>query len=677
MSSGTAFEKRTFCRICNAACGALVTVEDDQVVSVKGDRDHPISAGYLCPKGRAMGGLHHHPRRLNQPLIRRGDEIRPVSWDTMFDDLSDQIGASITAAGASAFGMYKGTAHYTETAATPIGPSILAQLGSRSWYTSLTVDCPAVWLVAELILGRGGLFPVPDVDAQLTVLLGTNPIASHGHTFNLSRPKEWLRDRAREGQLWVVDPRRSESADVATGHLAPRPASDYVLLGHLVRELLRDGADREYMEAHTQGGEALATAVEGFTLERVTRQTGIPAGKVEELLAGIRAAGRIAVVTGTGMNFQRNANVSMWLAWMLAAITGSLDRPGGMWFNPGFLTRRDLDTWAPTDGSPEPGPASRPELPGRYGELPCAAIVDEIEAGNLRSLVVLGGNPLIAWPQPERVRTALKKLEVLAVVDTIENEVTELATHVLPAAGQLERDDVPDGAETFGLHAFSMYGRAVFEPAAERRPTWWILARLARRLGLEVPGGIDPDKAEDEEAIAAARGDGGERWAELVRSPTAVVSLERPFGWVLAKVPQERLRLAPEILVQELAETVDPDPDTLLLISRRVLRKNNSTLSDGEGLTRPALAETFLHPADAAELGIEDETMIVITSAHGELRALARLDDRASRGTVSTPHGFIDVNASNLTSVEEVDRLTAMPRLTGLPVTVAPVPPGG
>jgi anaerobic selenocysteine-containing dehydrogenase len=672
-----AVEKRTFCRICNAACGALVTVEGDRVVSVKGDRDHPISGGYLCPKGRAMGGLHHHPRRLDEPLIRDGGATRPVSWDEMFDDLAARIGTSMAAAGPSAFGMYKGTAHYPETAATPIGPSILAQLGSRSWYTSLTVDCPAVWLVAELILGRGGLFPVPDVDTRLTLLLGTNPIASHGHTFNLSRPKEWLRNRARDGQLWVVDPRRSESAEIATGHLAPRPGSDYVLLGHLVRELLRDGADREYMERHTQGGEALAASVEGFTLERVTRQTGIPAEQVGELLAGIRATGRIAVVTGTGMNFQRHANVSMWLAWMLAAVTGSLDRPGGMWFNPGFLTRRELETWTPTDGSAEPGPASRPELPARYGELPCAAIVDEIEAGNLRSLIVLGGNPLIAWPQPERVKAALKKLEVLAVVDTIENEVTELATHVLPAAGQLERDDVPDGAETFGLHAFSQYGRAVFEPAAERRPSWWILARLARRLGLEVPGGIDPEQAGDEDAIAVARGDGGDRWAEILRSPTAVVSPERPFGWVLAKVPQERLRLAPEVLLQELAEAVDPDPDGLLLTSRRVLRKNNSVLSDGEGLTRPAVAETFLHPADAAGLGIEDGAPIVITSAHGDLRAVARLDERASPGTVSTPHGFIEANASNLTSVEEVDRLTAMPRLTGLPVSVAPAPPGG
>jgi anaerobic selenocysteine-containing dehydrogenase len=363
MAEPVATEHRTFCRICNAACGALVSLEGDRVVGVKGDRDHPLSGGYLCPKGRAMGGWHHHPGRLDRPLVRG----EAVGWDATLDDLRDGLTAAVAAGGPNAVGMYKGTAHYPESAAAPLGSRLLAGLGSRSWYTSLTVDCPAVWLVGELVLGRAALVPIPDVDATLTIMVGTNPIASHGHTFNLTRPKEWLRDRARDGELWVIDPRRTESADVATAYLAPRPDSDYLLLAYLVRELLDEGADVEYLERCAVGVDDLRSAVAGFTLDRVVAGTGLAASDVGALLAAIRRAGRVAVVTGTGLNFQPAANVSVWLAWMLGAVTGSLDRPGGMWFNPGYLTQLDRAAWEPSDGAAEPGPPSRPELPARFG----------------------------------------------------------------------------------------------------------------------------------------------------------------------------------------------------------------------------------------------------------------------------------------------------------------------
>jgi anaerobic selenocysteine-containing dehydrogenase len=661
---------RTFCRLCNAACGAVVTLEGERVVEVRGDREHPISQGYLCPKGRAIGAHHHHPGRLNRPLLGRDGGRVPVPWNEMLDDLAGAIGSTIAKTGPQAFGMYKGTAHTVESAAAGAGAAMLAQLGSRQWYTSLTVDCPALCLVAELVAGHPWLLPVPDRDTRLTVLVGTNPMASHGHTFNIPRPKEWLRSWAREGELWVIDPRRTESADVATVHLAPRPGTDYLLMAYLVRELLRDGADHAYLERHATGVGALAAAVEPFTLERAADGTGIPTDQIVRLLRKIRETGRVSMVTGTGLNFSDAANVTLWLAWMVCAVTGSLDRPGGMWFNPGYLTQTHRQTWAPRDGSAGPGPASRPELAQRFGELPCAAVVDEIEAGNLRALLVLGGNPLIAWPQPERVARALRKLNVLAVVDVIENGVTALATHVLPAAAQLERADIPTGAELYALQSFSQYTGRVVSPGAERRPTWWILGQLAGRLGLDVPGGPDPDAGTEEALLQALYGSDHARWQALRDTENAVVTEERPYDWVHGKMPDQRLRLAPELLVRELATMRETERGGLTLINRRQLRKNNSTLADGQGLARAARPETMLHPEDALEHGIADGDAIVISSAYGELRTRARIDERAIRGTVSAPHGFVEANAAALISSDEVDPATGMPIMTGVPVTV-------
>ncbi|MHB1468772.1 MAG: molybdopterin-containing oxidoreductase family protein [Solirubrobacteraceae bacterium] len=663
---------RTFCRLCNAACGAVIAVEGDRVVGVHGDRAHPVSRGYLCPKGRALGAVHHHPARLNHPLMRDEGKLATVSWEDALGDLAERISSAIAKTGPSAIAMYKGTAHYAESAAVGMGPKLLKALGSAGWYTSLTVDCPAVTLVAELVVGHPWLLPVPDVDARLTVLVGTNPIASHGHTCNLPRPKEWLRRWARQGELWVIDPRRTESADVATAHLAPRPGSDHLLLAHLVRELLLDGADRAYLERHAAGVHELTSAVEPFTLKRVVRGTGVAASQVTELLEAIRATGRVAVVTGTGLNFSELANLSVWLAWMVSAVTGSLDRPGGMWFNPGYLSRTDRQTWRPGDGAPAPGPASRPDLPGRFGELPCAAIADEIESGNIRAMVILGGNPLIAWPQPERVAAALSSLDALAVIDVIHNEVGSLATHLLPASGQLERADVPTGSEVYALRSFSQYTEAVLDPVAERRPAWWIIAQLARRLGVDLMDDLNPDTATEEDVLRAAYGSDEKRWRAMRAARSAVLAAERPYHWVHRKLPGERLRLAPKMLVEQLAGARDPEPSALMLVNRRLLRKTNSQLADGHGMRRPARAETLLHPDDAAEREIVDGAQIEITSAYGSMYANARLDDRASRGTVSTPHGFVESNATRLISGDDVDRMTGMPRMTGLPVTIAP-----
>jgi anaerobic selenocysteine-containing dehydrogenase len=114
-----------------------------------------------------------------------------------------------------------------------------------------------------------------------------------------------------QGGLWVVDPRRTETADVATVHLAPRPGTDHLLFAYLVRELLRDGADRAYLERHASGVETLTRAVAPFTLERAAAGTGVEAGQISALLARIRETGRVAMVTGTGLNFAETANLSV------------------------------------------------------------------------------------------------------------------------------------------------------------------------------------------------------------------------------------------------------------------------------------------------------------------------------------------------------------------------------
>src|SRR5262249_46259046 len=145
-------------------------------------------------------------------------------------------------------------------------------------------------------------------------------------------------------------------------------------------------------------------------------------------------AGRIAIETGTGANLNRGANMTEWLVWALSAVTGSPDREGGGTFNPRFLPPMEGALPA-RRGDPRARVESRPDAPRIVtGELPCAVLADEIEAGNIRALIVRLGNPALAIPGNERLRRALGRLELLVALDVVPTETTKLASHILPMA---------------------------------------------------------------------------------------------------------------------------------------------------------------------------------------------------------------------------------------------------
>src|SRR4051794_6128102 len=179
---------------------------------------------------------------------------------------------------------------------------------------------------------------------------------------------------------------------------------------------------------------------------------------------------------GTGVTMTRDGVLAEWLRWVILIATGSLDRPrGGMQFHPGTVQR--FRRRSPRRPEPTPAAASRPGLPRVIGQVPAVALADEIEAGNIRALVVTGGNPLTAFPEPDRLRAALARLGVLAVVDVAGNELTGLATHVLPATGQLERADLTL-AEPTALRGGLLATGPVVAPGADRKPVWWMFAAL-------------------------------------------------------------------------------------------------------------------------------------------------------------------------------------------------------
>jgi anaerobic selenocysteine-containing dehydrogenase len=668
-------EKTAICRLCPAQCGIKVKVSGAQVVDVRGDPDHPVSKGYTCSKGRAMASFHHDPRRLDHPL-RFGTT---VDWETCLDDLADRLRGLLDRHGPDSIGFYSGMGEAYDRAGMMAKVRFFSLLGTRQRYTAATVDVAPLWRAAELVTGYAlELTPFwePEHSPGLVLMIGSNPVISHGYAnCSLADPIKRIRDfRQRGGELWVLDPRRTETAALADRHLTPRPGTDVLVLAWLVRELLAEGADTEELEYHCRPSdiELLRAALVGFTLDVVAARTGLEAASLEELLARIRRAGPIACISGTGVTFGRNALVTEWLRWALHIVTGSLDRPGGLRFLTGYLAPfHERATWspAPAEGRRAAGPQTRPELSTWFGEYPVVALPDEIEAGNLRALFVFGANPLTALPDPQRTTRALTSLEVFGVFDVVGHALTDLATHVLPVADMLERPDISGREGNF-------YTPAVVPLAADRRPQWWVIAQIGKRLGLDVLGGLDPDECTAEDVLATASGTTPERLSALMAAGPHGVRVERSFGWVRERaLPDGCWRLAPEQLVARLpallAETATSE---LTLVSRRQARNVNCVR-----YTRPAdehrdPPDVHVHPDDAARAGLLDGSAIRVRSESGAVSAVVTVDSGISPGSVSMTHGFVTTNVNRLTSpVELVDPLTGQPVISGIPVELEPI----
>ena len=356
-------------------------------------------------------------------------------------------------------------------------------------------------------------------------------------------------------------------------------------------------------------------------------------------------------------------------------MTGSLDRPGGVLFNPGVLRPQEqrLVTRPRNDGAaggPGGGPASRPELRAAYGERPATALADEIEAGTLRALFVLGGNPITALPDSDRLRRSFAALDVLAVCDIRSTETTAVATHVLPVAGQLERADMTSFLDLAFPFPFAQYGPAAVACPPGRPPMWRIFAGLGRRLGLA--GFADVEHETDDALLAAAARRSRVPWAELVAARSGVAPPGTPGpGWLIPdRLPAGVLDLAPTELVDQLeAWQRMPAVPGLVLVNRREVRQTNSMLRDGQ--PGPAL---LVHPDDCARLGLAEGQTVRIASDHGSTDAPVGVTAAIRPGVVSLPHGWGAPGVNRLTSATaDVEPLTGMPRLSGVPVELIPV----
>ena len=713
-------QRLTYCNICEALCGLVATVEHDRVVELRTDPDHPMSAGYACPKGIAMTELQNDPDRVLHPLRRRGDGsgFDTVSWDEALDDIASRLRATRGSHGGDAIGWYAGVPYTFSFGHHLWVKGFLAALGSPHHYGAISQDVGSRFAASALLYGSAFETPLPDVErTQFMLILGANPFVSNGSYLTAPRIRERLhRIIERGGRIVVIDPRRTETA-ASFEHVAVRPDSDAWLLLSMLHVLFEeDLCDREFLDRHASGTEALRGAVASYPPETTEPDTGVPAGLVRRLARDFASSSSAVAYGRTGACRGRFGTLVCFLLDALNIVTGNLDRPGGWIFSETAIPSRRLGTLLGLDSYGRK--LSRVGgLPDVLGELPTALMAKAITTpgpGRLRALLMSAGNPIHTVPNADELAVALQDLELFVSLDLYVNDTNRYADYVLPATTWLERPQTAHWHAAAWVTPFIQYTPPVVAPYGQAREEWQVIEQLSTRLGL-VPqiarpmrmlGRLgmrrSPTAMQDMLLRTGRYGDWfglrrrGLSFARLLRGhPHGLrLSPHHPTGVLRDRIRHRdrRVALFPDAIASEIERAAGRVRATseafpLLLISLRELRSHNSWTHNSPKLMRNRSFALRVNPRDADAVRLADGDIARISSKTASIEAPVRVTDEIMAGTVALPWGWGHhggwrvanaaggANLNRLTSSDPADleRLAGMSWLNGVPVRLEPI----
>jgi anaerobic selenocysteine-containing dehydrogenase len=696
------------CVLCEASCGLEVTLRGPEIVSIRGHADDPLSRGHICPKGVALQDLHTDPDRLRRPVRRVGQDFVEIGWPEAIELAADLLAGVQERHGRDAVATYLGNPNVHSLGALTHGTAIPRALGSKHVFSATSVDQLPHHVVAWAMYGHQFLLPVPDIDrARLVVLVGTNPMASNGSLWTVPDFPGRVRElHARGGRLVVLDPRRTETAAVADEHHFVRPGTDATVLLALLHVVLAEDLARP--ADYVCGLDELRVVVADFTPELAEAVSGVAAEVIRELARDV-AAGEAAVHGRMGVSTQEFGVLCQWAIQCLMAVTGNLDRPGGTMFSSPAV---DIIARGLIGRGHRGRTSSRVRgLPGFGGELPVAVLGEEMDGSSpaIRALLTVAGNPVSSTPAGARLSERIADLEAVVAIDPYINETTRHAHVILPPTGPLERDHYDLIFHTLAVRNTARWSPALFPRGEDQRHDWEIardlVTALARKRGKRLPVRqwlrlrVAPRVAVDALLRSSRRGLSVRR---LARTPGGV-----DLGPLEARLPErlhtedKRIALTPPVLVAGLTALRTRIPelrqsaasDDLLLIGRRHQRDNNSWMHNTQRLTRGRPRHQLLmHPDDLASRGLDDGSLVTVTSEVSSLRVEVRATDEVMPGVVSLPHGYghgragvrlrhavevPGVAMNDLTDPARVEGVSGNAVLNGIPVLVTAAAPHG
>lgn len=718
----------TFCRICESLCGLEIDRNaEGGIEDVRPDAEHVETAGFACVKGLKQHLLYASADRLRHPMRRRSDGTHErVRWPTALSEIGAKVQQLRRDHGPDSIGLYVGTAAGFSLLHPIFAQGFMNGIGSKSVYASSTQDCSNKFAVARELYGFPFIQPFPDLDhVECLVIVGANPVVSKWSFLQVPNPGKKLREiEARGGRVFVVDPRRTETAKVAGEHVFIRPGTDvFFHLSFLDALIGTGGVDQAVVEKHTRGFEVVREVARAWPAERTAEITRIPAVRLRAVVDAYREAEGAALYSSTGVNMGGEGALAFWIQEVINAVSGNLDRRGGT------LLGRGIVDFAKLGARTGFGLRADRSRIGGFASVndayPGGILADEIVTpgpGQLRALFVTGGNPLMMMAGANRLREAFGRLELLVTLDIFPNETGTLAHYMLPATSPFERPDLPFAFPLLmGMqsHPYLQATRAVVTPDGEQRDeasiyldlaracraplfgsrlVQWALERAASRTGSDregVPAGLPLEGLMS--LLLRLTGNGS--FGRLLEEPHGRRLAPQSPGVYLGRrvaTTDGRIDLAPNVLVAQARARLEPAfererraPGHLKLITRRHVKTHNSWTHNEASFVSGSRTTNhlYMHPEDAKAAGLRHGDLVDVTSETGVVRIPMSLLEDLQPGTVAIPHGWghqrakglsvasrttgVNVNVLAASGPDAVEPLSGMSQLTAIPVDVA------
>jgi anaerobic selenocysteine-containing dehydrogenase len=653
--------KPVICGVCPGGCAIIAALEDGRLIKTEADRNNPYGA--ICVRGLAAPEIVYSPDRLTTPLIRTGErgegKFRKATWDEALDLTSRSMQGIKEKYGAQAMAYHYGRGAF-EHSVNELGAKWLYPFGSPNVAGVGSLCAVAMYILAPVpTFGFSSFKLIRDIENSKTIVVwGANPITD-SPPFVLPRI---IKAKRRGAKVIAIDHMRSDIAQRADQWIAVRSGTDGALALGMLRTIINENLyDHEFVEKWTVGFNELKEYVQKFTPEEVERITRVPAQAVVNLAREIATTRHASLVMYTGLEYSNSGVQNIRAVYLLWAITGNLDVPGGLCISPDAIRHADFTDLKAPDNIQRIGAREYPlfnELVknAQYMEMPKAVL--EGNPYRVKGVLINGASTLINYPQPEILEKAYRELEFLAVIDIFMTKDAFYADVVFPAASMFEK---------LSYQRYDNYVRLrerVIAPVGESRNDLLILAAIADRLGY---GSLLPQT--EEEILERAFAQKPDLLNALRANPDGI-RLEKPETqykkWELGLIrtdgnpgfdtPSGKLEIASSILAKfgydALPKYIEPiegplaDPDLagryplVLNTGARLINTFRSQHLNIKGLVK--LQEkplVLINPKDAEKRGIRGGDKVTVRTARGQVQLWANVTDRVLPGGVEVNVG--------------------------------------
>jgi formate dehydrogenase major subunit len=688
----------SLCPFCGVGCQTTVHVKDDKIVSIDG-RDGPANEQRLCVKGRFGFDYINHPNRLTKPLIRRDDVpkdwqmdrrdgdwtklFREASWDEALDKASGGLKAVRDRDGGAAMAGFGSAKCSNEEA-------YLFQKLVRTGFGTNNVDhctrlCHAS-SVAGLMEGIGsGAVTAPFTaadDADCIVVIGARPAQNHPVAAT------YLKQAAKQGKtLYVLDPMKQGLSRHATRHLQFKPGRDVALLNAMLHTIIEENLyDEQYIQAHTEGFEALREKVEGFSPEAMEEVCGIDPATIREVAREFATAKASIIFWGMGISQHVHGTDNTRCLIALCMITGQVGRPGtglhplrGQNNVQGASDAGLIPMFFP-DYRPVEDEAIHDEMSAFWNTeldpargLTVVEIMDAINAGAIKAMYVLGENPAMSDPDQTHARQALASLEHLVVQDIFMTETAWHADVILPAAAHAEKT----GTYTNTNRQVQM-ARVAVSPPGEARPDWEITQQIAQGMGLDWNYGHPSEVFAEMKHVMGSLDN--ITWDRLEAEDVVTYPCDapdRPGNEIMFAdgfpTASGRARIVPADLVPP--DEMPDDDYPMILTTGRMLEHWHTGAMTRRASVLDALepeAVVSIAPADMDRMGLAPGDWVRVGTRRAAISLRVRLDRNVPPGSLFIPFCFSEAPANFLTN-PQLDPIGKIPEFKYCAAKVEPI----